>query len=81
VPSVWMAQVWLSPAPTLAQVVASPTWVGVFRLVVVPSPSWPLELLPQHHRVPSVRTVQVCPNPAATLVTAEVVDGASSARM
>jgi hypothetical protein len=59
VPSVRVAQVWLSPALTLAQVVASPTRTGAVRPVVVPSPSWPRKLLPQHHSVPSVRTAQV----------------------
>ena len=32
------------PAVTLAQLVAVPIWVGVVRLAVVPSPSWPFAL-------------------------------------
>lgn len=29
------------------------TWMGVARLVVVPSPNWPSALPPQAHTVPS----------------------------
>ena len=35
------------------------TATGVYRSVVVPSPSWPSTLRPQHRRVPSPRTAQV----------------------
>lgn len=56
---VWTAQVWLVAVLTLAQVVPSPIRTGLLRFVVVPSPSCPLLLLPQHHSVPSVRTAQV----------------------
>ena len=31
--------VWVSPAVRLVQVVAVPTWTGLVRLVVVPSPT------------------------------------------
>jgi hypothetical protein len=34
--------------------------VGVVFARVVPSPSWPLSLAPQHQRVPSVLTAQLC---------------------
>jgi hypothetical protein len=48
-------------------VVASPTRTGALWFVVVPSPSWPLRLLPQHHSVPSVWTPQVKLVPAVML--------------
>ena len=35
------------------------TWVGTWRSVLVPSPSWPNGLAPQHQRVPLFRTAQV----------------------
>ena len=50
----------LLPASMPAQVVALPTCTGVVRLVLVPSPTSPLQLLPQHHSVASARTAQVC---------------------
>ena len=55
-----------SPAATEAQSVAVPTWTGLDRLVVVPSPSCPESLPPQAHRVPSVLTATVWSSPAAT---------------
>src|SRR6476620_10101340 len=42
-------------------------WVGMSRWVVVVSPSWPLVLRPQHHRVLSVLVAQVCEPPALTV--------------
>src|SRR5262249_3861108 len=43
-----------------------PTWTGLERLAVVPSPSCPDSLLPQAQRVPSVLTATVWPLPLAT---------------
>ena len=53
-------------AATETQSVAVPTWTGLERLVVVPSPSCPFPLAPQAHRVPSVLTAAVWSAPAAT---------------
>src|SRR6476659_1536220 len=55
-----------SPEPTTAQLVAVPIWVGVVRLVVVPSPSCPKELYPHAHSVPSMRVATVWSSPVAT---------------
>ena len=38
---------------TDAQLVADPAWTGAERLTAPPSPSWPFELLPQVHTMPS----------------------------
>ena len=65
-PSVLTATVWPLPAATEAQLVAVPTWTGLEWPVVVPSPSCPLSLSPQAHRVPSVLTATVWTPPAAT---------------
>jgi hypothetical protein len=53
--------------------------VGVEREVVVPSPSCPKRLSPQHHRELSVLTAQVCPPSVDTSrqsLAAAVVDAA-----
>jgi hypothetical protein len=39
----------------------------VLRVVVVPSPTPPAMLLPQHHRLPSVRVAQAVSRPALML--------------
>ncbi len=59
------ARVWLAPAATLRQAVLVPIWVGVVRLVLVPSPSWPVVFEPQAQRVPSVRRATLWSPPAA----------------
>src|SRR3954469_22807978 len=51
----------------VVQVVAGPTRAGADRLVVVPSPSCAVMLLPQHHRLPSVRDAHVESSLAETL--------------
>src|SRR5436190_19235316 len=63
-----ITQVCSAPAktPTL-RLVIMPTGSG--RSVVVPSPSWPALLAPQHLTVPDCSTAQVCARPAATRVT------------
>lgn len=43
---------------TRAQSVVLPTWTGERWSVVLPVPSSPLVLSPQHHRAPSVRIPQ-----------------------
>ncbi len=48
------------------QLVAVPIWVGVLRLVVVPSPSCPSKLAPQAQREPSLRRATVCAVPVET---------------
>jgi len=47
------------------------TVTGAERLVVVPSPSWPWLLRPQHLAVPSESRAQVWLYPAWTAVTTE----------
>src|SRR5690349_3286263 len=63
------AQVSAPPADTLAQPSAAGlvTCCGRSCGPVTPTPSWPLLPVPQHHRVPSARTAQVCSSPADTL--------------
>src|SRR5882757_1647052 len=49
-PSSVMAQAWYSPALIAATPDCRPvTWTGTAESVVLPSPSCPEELLPQHH--------------------------------
>ena len=48
------------------QSVSVPTWTGVWCGAVVPSPSWPEELSPHAHSVPSDLTASVYVPPAAT---------------
>src|SRR5262249_38785648 len=38
-------------------------------IIIEPSPSWPWELSPQHHREPSVLIAQLWPYPSATVAT------------
>src|SRR6266851_96789 len=47
------------------------TWTGVPTLQkqVVPLPSWPIQLFPQAHTVPSERSARLCRPPAATWMT------------
>ena len=44
---------------------------GVERSVVVPSPSWPLELAPQQLTVPAMSRAQLCWLPLLIVVTPE----------
>src|ERR1700687_298890 len=44
------------------------TATGVERLVVVPSPSWPLLLLPQANTLPSAWSARTCESPEAIAV-------------
>ena len=60
VPPVFSAHVWSPPAVTVAQSVACPlTWTGTELSVVVPFPSSPELLTPQHHTVPPVFSAHV----------------------
>ena len=43
------------PAATDCHEAADPTWTGLVRSVVVPSPNWPDSLAPHAQSVPSVR--------------------------
>ena len=53
--SLVIAHVWASPAATaVAGAVRRCTSTGTLRWVLVPSPSWPLPLYPQHDTAPSV---------------------------
>ena len=56
-----------------------PTCQGTVRLVLVPSPSWPPALLPQHHNDSSVRVAHVWVPPTETvsqLVAVPILRGA-----
>jgi len=53
-----VAQTVFSPALSVDQLVPL-TEVGAARIVVSPTPSWPLPLLPQHCSAPVVRMAQV----------------------
>ena len=57
------------PAEMLVTLLRPPTCAGVERSVVVPSPSWPLLLLPQAQTAPSPRRARACAEPPAMLVT------------
>src|SRR6188768_1416095 len=69
-PSVRSAQLWRWPR---ASAVAPPerpcTSTGVSRRCVVPSPSWPYWLSPQHLTPPPRRTAQLWLSPPATAMT------------
>ncbi len=60
-----------SPAVMADTPVRPETASGVVDDVVVPVPSSPTELLPQHLTVPPLRRAQLCPLPAATAVAPE----------
>src|SRR6266487_4592687 len=73
VPSVFSAHVWPRPSETVAQSVVCPlTWTGTGLWVVVPSPSLPKPLSPQHHVVRSVLTPRACAQPAETVAQSVV---------
>src|SRR3990172_345410 len=64
------AQLWVNPAAVAATSLLRPdTSTGVVRFVVVPSPSWPLALEPQHLRPAAAVRAQVCEPPVATATT------------
>jgi hypothetical protein len=62
-----IAAVFLYPPATCFQLVPPANVVtGVFLWVVVLSPSCPLALRPQLHKVPSVLIANICPYPLVT---------------
>ena len=61
------AEIWVTPERPL-------TLTGVEESVVVPSPSWPALLYPQHVMVPPVRRAQVWWAPAAKAVACRIPD-------
>ena len=65
------AQVAALPAERSFQSVSDPTCTGVGRSTVVPSPIWPLLLLPQAQAVPSDFTATMWFMPAASATTPE----------
>src|SRR5919201_613279 len=70
VPSVLRAHAKRSPTETSAVAVPSAvTWTGVSRSTVVPSPTMPNSLSPQHHSVPSVLRAQAAALPVDTWAT------------
>ena len=69
-PPLVTAQVWPLPAATASTPLASPlTGTGVSRCVVVPSPTWPYPLYPQHCTPPPLVSAQVWLLPAITDTT------------
>src|SRR5207237_1185347 len=77
-PALVRAQVWSPPAAIAATPLASPeTSTGVWRLVVVPSPSSPYSLSPQHLTRPALVIAQVWPPPAAIAVAFRRADRTS----
>src|SRR5437588_11567137 len=68
-PPVVRAQVWEVPAEMAATPEVRPeTSTGVVLSVVVPFPSWPQSLNPQHFAPPPVVTAQACKVPAEIAV-------------
>ena len=64
------AHVWLLAAEIARAPLPSPdTGVGVDRFVVVPSPSWPAKLLPQHRTAPPDVRAHAWACPVATAST------------
>ncbi|KRC30598.1 hypothetical protein ASE28_14285 [Acidovorax sp. Root219] len=69
-PAVVSAQVWLPSAAMAATPPAKPVTVwGVVLSVVLPSPSWPKLLSPQHCTAPAVVSAQLWFSPAAMAAT------------
>jgi hypothetical protein len=58
--------VWETPASSSTESTNPNTLTGEVRVVVVPSPSCPLVLLPQQSIAPVGRRAQVCVLPATT---------------
>src|SRR5512138_3234405 len=74
--SVTIAQVCEPPMGPPAAMAVTPkssaeTATGTLLLVLLPLPSWPSPLLPQHTAAPSAVMAQVCCPPAETAVTPE----------
>jgi len=67
-PSRSRAMEWLPPADTWTNFTpaGAATMIGAVWFVVVPSPSWPLVLLPQAYRLPSEPTASEWDCPADT---------------
>jgi hypothetical protein len=61
-------QLWNSPLVIRVNEMPPTTATGLERPVVVPSPSWPKKLLPQHHARASVATPQAWATPASSFV-------------
>ena len=60
--------VWDDPATSVAHVRPPPTATGALWLPVVPSPSWPAQLDPQHHAFPvPTSTPHVWDDPATSV--------------
>ena len=69
-PDIVSAQVCSPPAAmAVTPPVSATTSTGLVRSVVVPSPSWPYELSPQHWTPPAVVNTQVCWSPPSKVAT------------
>src|SRR5262249_25089855 len=65
-----IAQVCVKPATIAATPLVRPvTSVGTLRSTVEPSPTWPLELPPQHFTPPPLVRAHTCRSPAVIAVT------------
>src|SRR5438876_780697 len=64
-----VAHVWAPPVAIAVALERPETFVGTSRFVLVPSPSWPDPLAPQHFTTPVTSTAQVWEAPAAIAVT------------
>src|SRR5271165_780641 len=73
------AQVWLSPEAT-ADIGGRLTWTGTVDCAVVPLPSWPEALAPQHSTAADGRREQVYAPPALTTGVAEAAAGVGARR-
>src|SRR5207244_1683517 len=77
-PALVSAQVWPPPAEIAATPLASPeAATGAWRWIVVPSPSWPTPLPPQHLTPPPLVSAQVCSSPAAIAAAFRRAEGTS----
>src|SRR5438034_11777678 len=72
-PAAVSAQLWLQPPASVTTPDVRPeTLTGVLAFVVVPLPSSPYVLAPQHIAAPALVTAHICPLPAAIAVTPDV---------
>ena len=62
-----MAKLSARPAQTCCQLLAEPICTGMFRVMRVPSPSWPAALPPHPQSVPSARMARLWSYPAEIL--------------
>jgi hypothetical protein len=69
VSATFQENLWKTLARQSGNPVLNPGRVGTRLLLLVPSPTWPSEFNPQHHRLLSVRSAQVCAAPVTISLT------------